>query len=455
MTAPIHSHRIGLNRREVMQVGYSMLLGASAAGIAAGAGASNATAPGGKRKSMILVFLTGAASHIDTFDPKPDAPAEIKGEFKAIQTAVPGLQFSEHLPMLATRAKQFAVVRSFAHKDNNHTAATHHITTGAIQPGVRFDKILSRDDWPVYGAGVSYHRPPAPGIPSGVNLPYFLNEGPLLWPGQHAGFLGPKYDPWQLNQDPNNKNFRVENMRLPAGFDVDSLGNRQELLREMNRNQAQLAALAESRRLTEQQDKAFAMLTSGKVGQAFELDRESKETRDRYGRHMFGQSLLLARRLVQAGVPVVQANMGKVQNWDSHSNNFKRLKNDLLPPLDRGVAALLDDLTTMGMLNDTFVVVIGEFGRSPKISMGDAGRDHWAPCFSGIFAGAGVQGGQIIGKSDKTAAYPATAPYTPDDLGATVYDVLGIDPASEMRDRLNRPVQLNQGKVIRSLFTGV
>ena len=449
-----HSHRIGLNRREVMQVGYSMLLGASAAGMARGASSSSVVA-GLKPKSMILVFLTGAASHIDTFDPKPDAPVEIRGEFKTIQTTVPGLQFSEHVPMLAARAKQLAVVRSFAHKDNNHTAATHHITTGSIQPGVRFDKILSRDDWPVYGAGVSYHRPPAAGVPSGVNLPFFLNEGPLLWPGQHAGFLGPKYDPWQLNQDPNNKNFRVENMSIPAGFDVDSLGHRQELLREMNKGQAQLAAVAESRRLTEQQEKAFAMLTSGKVGQAFDLNRESKETRDRYGRHMFGQSLLLARRLVQAGVPVVQANMGKVQNWDSHSNNFKRLKNDLLPPTDRAVAALLDDLTTMGMLDDTLMVVIGEFGRTPKISMNDGGRDHWAACFSGVFAGAGVRGGQIIGKSDKTGAYPTTTPYSPDDLGATVYDVLGIDPGIEIRDRLNRPVQLNRGTPIKSLFTGV
>ncbi len=448
MTAP-HSHRIGLNRREVLQVGYSMLLGASAAGIARGT-----TETARKPKSMILVFLTGAASHIDTFDPKPDAPAEIRGEFKTVATAVPGLHFSEHVPLLAARAKQFAVVRSFAHKDNNHTAASHHVTTGSLQPGVRFDKILSRDDWPVYAAGVSYHRPPAPGVPAGVNLPFFLSEGPLLWPGQHAGFLGPKYDPWQLNQDPNGKTFKVENMSIPAGFDVDSLGDRQALLREMNRGQAQLAAVAESRRLTEQQEKAFAMLTSGKVGQAFDLTRETAETRDRYGRHMFGQSLLLARRLVQAGVPVVQANMGKVQNWDSHSNNFGRLKKDLLPPTDKGVSALFDDLTNMGMLDDTLVVVIGEFGRTPKVNAKDGGRDHWAACFSGLFAGAGVRGGQVIGKSDKTGAYPATTPFSPDDLGATVYDVLGVDPAVEVRDRLNRPVQLNRGAVIKGLFTG-
>lgn len=448
-----HAHRIGLNRREVMQVGYSMLLGASAAGISL-ANSSSVSNAKRKPKSMILVFLTGAASHIDTFDPKPDAPEEIRGEFKSINTAVPGLQFTEHLPLLAARAKQFSIVRSFAHKDNNHTAATHHITTGSIQPGVRFDKPLSRDDWPVYSAGVSYARPPESGVPAGVNLPFFLQGGPLIWPGQHAGFLGPRHDPWQLNQDPNSKNFRVENMSLPAGFDIDSIGNRQQLLAEMNKGQQKLAAVAEGRRLTEQQENAFAMLTSGKVGQAFDLTKEKPETRDRYGRHMFGQSLLLARRLVQAGVPVIQASLGHVQNWDSHSNNFGRLKKDLLPPTDKAVAALLDDLTTMGLSNDTLVVVIGEFGRTPKVNKQDGGRDHWAACFSGLFAGAGVLGGQVIGKSDKTGAYPTTTPYSPDDLGATVYDVLRIDPGQEVRDRLNRPVQLNRGSVMKSLFTG-
>jgi uncharacterized protein (DUF1501 family) len=180
--------------------------------------------------------------------------------------------------------------------------------------------------------------------------------------------------------------------------------------------------------------------------------------RDRYGRHLFGQSLLLARRLVQAGVPIVQANMGRVQNWDSHSDIFRRLKQDLLPPLDKGVSALLDDLSETGLLDDTLVVVVGEFGRAPKVSRQSPkdipGRDHWAACFSGLFAGAGVRGGQVIGKSDKTGAYPATAPYTPDDLGATVYQVLGIDPSSEVRDRQDRPVQLNRGAPIRSLFTG-
>jgi uncharacterized protein (DUF1501 family) len=192
------------------------------------------------------------------------------------------------------------------------------------------------------------------------------------------------------------------------------------------------------------------MLTSGRISRAFEIDREPAEIRDRYGRHSFGQSLLLARRLIQAGVPVVQANMGRAQNWDNHSNIFPTLKKRLLPPLDQGVAALLDDLEATGLLGETLVMLLGEFGRTPKIS--NAGRDHWAPCFFGLFAGAGVRGGQVIGKSDRIGSYPATTPYSPDDVGATVYHVLGIDPASEVRDRQNRPVTLNRGQVIRPLF---
>jgi uncharacterized protein (DUF1501 family) len=210
--------------------------------------------------------------------------------------------------------------------------------------------------------------------------------------------------------------------------------------------------LAECRRLSDQQQLAFSILTSGKIARAFEMEREPAAVRERYGRHGFGQSLLLARRLVQAGVPVVQANMGRVQNWDNHGNIFPTLKNRLLPPLDQAVAALLDDLEATGLLEDTLVMMLGEFGRTPKIK--GNGRDHWAPCFFGLFAGAGVRGGQVIGKSDKIGAYPATAPYSPDDVGATVYHVLGVDPASEVRDRQDRPVQLNRGQVMEALFTG-
>jgi uncharacterized protein (DUF1501 family) len=205
--------------------------------------------------------------------------------------------------------------------------------------------------------------------------------------------------------------------------------------------------------MTEDQKLAFNMLSSGKLTQAFELQRESEDMRNRYGRHPFGQSLLLARRLVQAGVPIVQANMGPVQNWDSHQAIFKTMTGRLISPLDHAVSALLDDLDETGLLNDTMVMVIGEFGRTPKINA-EGGRDHWGPCFTGLFAGAGVQGGKVIGKSDEIAAYPDSVAYSPDDIGATIYSALGIDPHSSVRDRLGRPVHLNTGSVIEALYDG-
>jgi hypothetical protein len=458
-----HRHRIGITRRELLQVGYTGLLGISLPSLLTQqAVCAQATRARGEKprkpKSVLIVFLTGAPSHHDTFDMKPEAPPEVRGEFQSIATNLPGLRVCEHLPRLAARANKYALVRSLAHRENNHLVATHHLLTGHPQPGAFFDKVASRDDWPCYSSAVDYLRPRQDGIPCGVNLPTFLMEGPLTWPGQHAGFLGPKHDPWQITRDPNAADFRVDSLRLSPGLEIDRLRDRRALLGQVDRQQKQFETLAECRRLSDQQQLAFTMLTSGKIARAFEMDREPPAVRDRYGRHSFGQSLLLARRLLEAGVPVVQANMGRVQNWDSHSDIFSTLKKRLLPPLDQAVAALLDDLEATGLLDETFVMMLGEFGRAPKLSTQGGnprpGRDHWAPCFFGLFAGAGVRAGQVIGKSDKIGAYPATTPYSPDDIGATVYHVLGVDPASEVRDRQDRPVQLNRGQVIEALFTG-
>jgi uncharacterized protein (DUF1501 family) len=436
----------------MLQIGYSGLLGIGLPSLLAARATASEARVTRKPRSVIIVFLTGAPSHLDMFDPKPDAPPEIRGEFKTIATKVAGLHVSEHLPHLAARADKYAVVRSLSHRENNHLVATHHVLTGNPQPGAFFDKVASRDDWPSYASALNYLKPRRDGVPGGVNLPTFLMEGPLTWPGQHAGFLGPRFDPWQITRDPNVADFRVENLRLAPGLEVSRLGDRRALLAQVERQQLALADQASTRRLSDQQDLAFRVLTSGKVARAFEMDQEPQAVRERYGRSAFGQSLLLARRLVQAEVPVVQCNMGRVQNWDTHGDNFGRLKKELLPPLDRGVAALLDDLAATGLLDETLVMMLGEFGRTPKIS--NTGRDHWASCFFGLFAGAGVQGGQIIGKSDKIGAYPASTPYSPNDIGATVYHVLGVDPAAEVRDRQNRPVRLNHGEVMQSLFTG-
>lgn len=441
-----------ISRRGLLQVGMSSAVGLSALQArrltAAVEGAEN---PAPRAKSVILVFLTGAASHHDTFDMKPDAPAEIRGEFQPIATAVPGLQLCEHLPRLAKLADRYAVLRTLSHNDNNHLMSTHHVLTGTKQPGGFFDKIASRDDWPCYAAGCEYLQPHADGIPSGVNLPTFLMSSPLTWPGQHAGFLGAKYDPWQITGETHKPEFKVENLTLPQGLDVARLGHRHTLLEELNRQQRRLEEGTESRRLAANQQLAFSMLTSSRLSQAFELQRESTAVREEYGMHQTGQSLLLARRLVEVGVPIVQVNIGPVQNWDSHAQIFKTLKDRLLPPLDQGVSALLSDLDRSGRLADTMVIMLGEFGRTPKIN-NDAGRDHWGHCFFGLFAGAGVVPGQVIGQSDKDGAFPLTQAYSPDDFGATVYQALGIEPHSTVRDRLNRPVHLNHGTPIAALY---
>jgi hypothetical protein len=458
-----HRHSVGVIRREFIQVGFSGLLGLGLPDVLAARAraASQRDAAPPQAKSIILVFLTGGLSHIDSFDMKPDAPDGIRGEFKPVATKVPGIPICEHLPRLAERLDKLAIVRTMAHNYTNHLNATHELLTGHSQPGAFFDKIASRDDYPCYAGALDAIRPRTDGIPSGVMLPTFLMEGPLTWPGQHAGFLGPRHDPWQVKQDPNRTGFGFDGLALPAGLSVERLDRRKALLDQMSAGHDRIGALSARSKdpFASQIERAYSLLLSGKVARAFDLSREDPKLRDRYGRHMYGQSLLLATRLVEAGVPIVQVNMGRVQTWDTHSGNFKSLKNRLLPPTDQGVAAMLDDLECRGLLDQTLVVLTGEFGRTPRIgsSTGNAntrdGRDHWAAVFSAVFAGAGVQGGQTIGQSDKMGAYPASRPYTSGDFAATIYRSLGIDSDTELRDRLNRPIRLTDGEEIAPLFS--
>jgi len=447
---------VGVRRRELLQVGSSALVGLTLPTILAQrarAKQAGASERSGRAKSVIIAFQTGACSHHDTFDMKPDAAAEIRGPYKPIATPVPSFQVCEHLPKLAERAKKYAVIRSFAHRDNNHLMSTHHMITGHLQPGGFFDKVASRTDWPCYAAACDHLKPRGDAIPSGVNLPTFLMQGNLTWPGQHGGLLSPKHDPWQITADPNLPDFRVDNLTLAAGIDLERLNDRRDLLAEINARQAAIDRPGEHQRLTNQQELAFSMLTSQRLTQAFELNREPAAVRDRYGRNTNGQSLLLARRLVEIGVPVVQVNLGRVQTWDNHSNIFTTLKDRLLPPVDQGMSALLDDLEASGRIDDTLVILIGEFGRTPKINA-NAGRDHWGYCFSGLFAGAGVQGGQVIGKSDELGGHPLTKAYSPEDFGATIYTALGVDREATIYDRFGRPAQLNLGTPIEALYSG-
>ena len=438
-----------LDRRDLLQIGCSSFLGMSLPALL--------KATDGKRngKSVILVFQTGGGSQLDTFDPKPDAPDNVRGEFSTTQTKIPGVLFSEHLPKLASRTDKIAVVRSLRHSDNRHLSGTHNTLTGEPQVfrgDANEDKELSRLDRPCYGGGLRLLNPTLNGMPCQVTVPRPLIEGALTWPGQHAGFLGPKFDPWQVSSNPNDKDFKVHGVQLLEGMTTSRLSNRFDMLETMNSQQRSLDRFAKGIQFTSQQQEAYSMLTSPNIAKAFDIGAEDSGVRDRYGRNEYGQTILLARRLVEYGVPYVQCNMGIVQSWDTHSDNFPRQKTKLLPGIDGGVSALIDDLVDRNMLDDVLIVVVGEFGRTPTINK-NPGRDHWAWGYSGLFIGGGVRGGQVIGKSDRQAGHPETEPYHPNDIGATIYHTLGISPESEMRDQLDRPLRLNNGEVMHALYS--
>ncbi len=418
--------------------------------------AENSVAQTSRRaKAVILIYLPGGLAQHETFDLKPDAPDGIRGEFSPIATDTPGIEIGQHLPLLARRTRHCALVRSMSHQENNHFPATHKALTGHVMPRQRpgdAENFATRGDWPCYAAAYDALSPRGDGIPNGVSLPHRLIGGTFLWPGQHGGFVGSKHDPWQIEQDPNQPNFRDETLSLPAGISIDRLSRRQQLVAEFEQQRLRLLAATEEAAFGEQHALAVNLLTAGQVAAAFEIDREPAATRDRYGRHSFGQSLLLARRLVQAGVTIVQANMGAVQTWDTHESNFVGLRDKLLPPLDQGLSALLDDLTESGLLAETLVVMTGEFGRTPKISLvpgaEHVGRNHWPQSYTALFAGAGVQGGQTIGRSDSIGAYPTTRSFSPDDLGTTLFAALGLSADAELHDQLGRPIALASGQII-------
>ncbi|QDU82137.1 hypothetical protein Pla110_38920 [Polystyrenella longa] len=448
-----------LSRREILQVGCSSFFGLGLSGVLQQqlkAATDSATPPA---KSVVLIYLGGGGSHLDMFDPKPLA-SETKGEFSPIPTAIPGFQFTDRMPHLAQHADLLTIVRSMSHKDNRHLSGTHHALTGAIQPfrgNSNQDKSLNRADWPSYGSALSYLDPRTDQLPSQVTLPNDLIEGVLVWPGQHAGFLGPKYDPFILKDDPNSADYKVRGLALHDGLNIERLNDRKQLLLDMDRQQRAINESSQGKQYSLQQEMAFSMLTSPTLKDTLDVYAEPDEVRDRYGRHLYGQTLLLARRLVEIEMPVIQCNMGRTQTWDTHVDHFPRLKN-MLPPLDQGVSAFLVDLKERGLLDQTLVICVGEFGRTPTISPlpthNIPGRHHWAPAYSALFAGAGVQGGQVIGETDKIGAYPITPPYSPSDMGATIYTALGVDPHQMIPDRLGRPRPLNDGKVMDVLYTG-
>jgi uncharacterized protein (DUF1501 family) len=445
------------SRRDCLKICGAGVAGWALPSIRPASAAAASSAP--RAKSVLLVHLSGGPSQLDTVDMKPDAAAEIRGEFQPIAATVPGISVCEHLPHLASRMNSWSIIRTLSHPEHNHLLATHVALTGRPTPlprgGSDLDRVESRNDFPNFAAALDYVRPRHDGIPTGVSLPNYFIEGPLTWPGQHAGFLGAKHDPWQINEDPNKPDFRIDSLTLQSGVTQPRLLSRRELLEQLNGGQGDQVRQTAFR---DQQDVAFHLLTSARVADAFQIEREPASVRDRYGRNKFGQSILLARRLVEAGVPVVQAAMGIVQTWDTHVDNWGRLKNTLLPQLDMGLAALLDDLSSCGLLEQTLVIVMGEFGRTPKVSTlpGESipGRDHWAWTYSALFAGAGVRGGQAIGQTDAVAAYPISRAWSPADVITTIFDALGVGSEAELIDPLGRPNHLLNGVVIEPLYSG-
>lgn len=404
-----------------------------------------AASPAAQIKSCIFIFYYGGPSHLDTFDPKPDAPAEVRGEYRTIATAVPGVRVSEHLPRTARLMDRLALVRSLHHPMRNHNAAAAEALTGRTPAGG--DQELLRDDprgLPTLGSAVSYALGLRAGVLPYVALPYTLFNVVQL-PGQSSGLLGGAYDRFQVESNPNTRDFHI------AAFDgAGSLDDRAALLRRLDGIKLPgPAARAEIYR-----DRALQLVASSEIRHLFDLSAEPARLRDRYGRHRFGQSLLLARRLVEGGVHFVAAydgqRNGQNENWDSHEKLFARHR-QLIPPSDQAFSALVEDLEQRGLLETTLVVAMGEFGRTPKVNR-SGGRDHWPDCYTAVLAGGGVRGGSVYGASDRIGAYPAADPARPGDIAATIFWRFGIDPDLEVRDQTDRPFKLADGQPLRKLF---
>lgn len=454
-----------LRRRAILQAGVSGLAGlGSATNLEfASAGTRNRK----PAKACIFLFMWGGPSQLDTLDMKPDAPAEVRGEFKPASTAVPGVQICEHFQQLSQRMDKVAVIRSLTHNDPAHLSSAHAALTGHLARVRPSDaEPPSETDAPHLGSVLTQLRnnnrfdgfvSNESSLPGFVTMPWKAYHPAAPGgqaPGQHGGWLGRTFDPFLLTGDPNADNWSVPALKLSDGTSTGRLMARRELLSTIERQQWSIAESGAGRTMTSHQTTAVDFLTSQRVRQAFDLKKESPETRERYGRNIHGQCVLLARRLVEYGVPMVSVNWhndGK-NFWDTHGNNFNRLKNDLIPPADRALSALLDDLDERGLLDETIIAWVGEFGRRPKITAGNAGREHWPNCYSGLLAGGGVRGGAVFGESDAQGAYPAEFPVSPQDYAATMLHALGIPNDAVLHDRQQRPHRLYAGSPIDSIL---
>jgi uncharacterized protein (DUF1501 family) len=477
----IHPH---FSRRTLLQAGSISLLGLGmnhVAGLRAADSAAGTAKSSGRAKSVIYIFLSGGLAQHDSFDMKPDAPDTVRGEFNPIATSTPGIQICEHLPGLAARSQHWALVRSLTHSSNEHSAGHQIMLSGrsALPPNFSNNK-PQRSDWPSIAAIASAATVRRNNLPPAAVLPERLvHWSGRVIPGQFGGQMGPHRDPWFIEASPyhntsygafptykfdhqergnaDDRVFQAPSLTLPQGLDGLRLRNRKELLTTLQDQREELDRTATAAQFDGLRQRAISLLTDMKVTQALDVTRADDRIQQRYGKNSFGWSLLMARRLIECGVNLVQVNLGNDETWDTHGEAFPHLKDKLFPPTDRAVSALLDDLSENGLLDDTLIVMAGEFGRTPKISQNSAyrkpGRDHWGAVQTVLFAGGGVKGGQVIGSSDRLGAYPATNPQTPENMAATIYDALGIPATAVWHDEQNRPHSIYYGEPIAGLVS--
>ncbi len=451
---------IALSRRLMLKAGGLGMLGLTLPGLLR----AEARRPADRKvraKSVIFLFQFGGPSHIDMFDRKPDAPDGVRSPLASIPTTLPGVSICEQMPRMAKLMDRVTLIRSLHHSMKNHNPAAYYALTGHAPP---VDDIRLRDSielFPAYGSVVDRLAPNDNEVPTFVAYPYRIRDGAIT-PGQHASFLGKAHDPLLITEDPNSPDFRLPELSLPDGLSIDRLRSRRELQKLIDGQSGLLERSAEAQGLDAYYRKALAMLDSTRVRRAFDLSQEPDDLRDRYGRHTYGQGCLLARRLVEAGVRFVTVyfspNIGGQSTtsggWDTHGFNNTRMypivEKYHLPLTDETVPTLLTDLEDRGLLDETLVLWMGEFGRTPKIN-GNASRDHWPQCYTALLAGGGVKRGHVYGASDERAMYPAKDPVRPDDLAATMFHLLGIDPQIEIHDRTDRPLVIAEGKPIMDI----
>lgn len=414
-----------------------------------------------KAKRVIFLFQWGGPSHLDTFDMKPDAPSEIRGPLRPISSVVPGLPVCEHFPRMAKKMDRVTLIRSMTHTMNNHNSAGYYALTGHAPPSDDQRLRDSLDLWPAYGSIVDHLSPNTEQMPTFVSYPHTIADGSVT-PGQHASFLGKKHDPFFFKEDPNASQFRLPELTLPSDLDLGRMQRRRQLQKLVDQQAGLLEQSIEARGFDDYYEKAISMLTSSEVRAAFDLESEPQALRDQYGRTTYGQGCLLARRLVEAGVKFVTVYFsnsigGRRVNdggWDTHGFDDTRMYEIVdkyqHPMTDQTLPTLIEDLEDRGMLDDTLVVWMGEFGRTPKINK-NISRDHWPRCYTALLAGGGVKGGYVYGASDASGMYPDKYPTRPEDLAATIYTLMGIDPETEVRDRGNRPLVI-AGKPVTDIF---